>query len=120
MQSALFTPFKIGGLTLPNRVVHAALTRCRTSPATGVPNDAFVEYYSSRASAGLIMTESVSVSMEANAYPGSGCLYTDEQEAGWAKVVKGVHDKGGRIFVQLFHAGRAAFPEQIQGQTPIA
>lgn len=71
----LLTPFKLGSLNLPNRVVMAALTRVRCDPKTGVPNDLLLEYYSARASAGLIFTEASSVSPEGNAFPGAGNLY---------------------------------------------
>ena len=98
----------------------AAMTRCRTDAKTGVPNDAMVEYYSARASAGLILTECASISPEGNAFPDSGCIYNDEQATGWKKVTDAVHKKGGRIHIQAFHAGRAAHPDQIGGQTPIS
>lgn len=84
---------------LPNRVVMAAMTRCRANPNDGIPTDLHAEYYSSRASSAFMFTESVPVSLEANNFPGAACLYTDEQEEGWRKVVKAVHDKGGRIFL---------------------
>jgi 2,4-dienoyl-CoA reductase-like NADH-dependent reductase (Old Yellow Enzyme family) len=58
-----------------------------------------------------MFTECCPVSLEGNNLPGCACLYTDEQEEGWKKVVKAVHDKGGRIFLQIWHAGRTALPE---------
>jgi N-ethylmaleimide reductase len=78
-----------------------------------------VEYYSARASAGLILTESAAVSAEGNCYPMAGNMFTDEQAAGWKKVTDAVHAKGGRIFVQLYHAGRVAHPDFTGGLTPI-
>jgi len=102
-------------MNLPNRVVVAAMTRTRCDPKTGVPNDLLVEYYSARASAGLILTECAAICPEANAFPGSGCLYNDEQAAGWKRVVDAVHAKRGRIHLQAFHAGRAAHPDHIGG-----
>lgn len=74
----ILSKFKLGSLELPNRIVLAALTRTRADPKTGVPSDLMVEYYSSRASAALLLTESAPIAAEANAYPGAGCIYTDE------------------------------------------
>lgn len=115
----LFRSLKLGNLTLPNRFVVSAATRLR-APPTGVPNDLMVEYYSARASAGLILSESSAVSAEGNCYPMAGNIFNDEQVAGWKKVVDAVHSKGGRIFIQVFHAGRVAHPDFTGGLTPVA
>lgn len=95
----LLTPVKLGDLELPNRVVMASLTRVRADHATGVPNDLHVQYYSARASAGLIMTECSAIRPDANCFPGAANIYTDEQVAGWKKVTDAVHAKGVRIFL---------------------
>lgn len=79
----ILTPVKIGDNEVPNRAVVAAMTRCRADPKTAVPNELHAEYYSQRASAGLILTECASISPEGNAFPGSACIYNDEQVAGW-------------------------------------
>lgn len=83
----VLTPFKAGTLELPNRVCMGAMTRQRADYATNVPNDLHVEYYSSRASAGLIFTEGTASSFEGNAFPGCANCLTDEQIEGWKKVV---------------------------------
>lgn len=83
---------------MKNRIVMSALTRQRAKISDGVPTESFAEYYAARASAGLIHTESIPVSMEGNGYPGAGCLYNDAQEEGWKNVVERVHQKGGKIF----------------------
>ncbi|CDW87558.1 nadh:flavin oxidoreductase [Stylonychia lemnae] len=111
----VLTSFKLGDLELPNRLVVAAMTRCRADPAAGIPNDLHVEYYSARASAGFILTECASVSQESNAFPGAANLYNDEQVVGWKRVVDAVHAKGGRIFAQIYHGGRAVHPDMIGG-----
>ena len=93
----------------------AALTRQRADYVTQIPNDLHVEYYSARASAGFILTECSSVSPEGNAYPGAASIFNDEQTAGWKRVVDAVHAKGGRIFLQIWHGGRAVHPSKVGG-----
>ena len=115
----LFRRVKLGNLDLPNRFVVSSTTRLRAG-LDCVPNDLMVEYYSARASAGLIVTEAAAVSAEGNCYPMAGAMFNDAQVAGWKKVVDAVHAKGGRIFVQLYHAGRVAHPDHTGGLTPIA
>lgn len=115
----LFSPYDLGGLTLANRIVMAPLTRNRA--ATGlVPNDLAADYYSQRASAGLIITEATQVSIQAQGYQDTPGLYTPEQIAGWHKVTEAVHAKGGRIFVQLWHVGRVSHVDLHGGEAPVA
>ncbi len=112
IKETLIQEFKLGDLTLPNRIIMAPLTRIRCDPKTGVPNDLLVEYYTQRASAGLIITECAPVSQAGNSFLGCAGIYTQEQVEGWKKVVKAVHEKGTKIFLQIWHAGRAAHPSQ--------
>ena len=74
----VLSPIKLGAINLPNRVVMAAMTRCRTDPKTAIPNNAMAEYYSARALAGFIIKECASVSAGSNCFPGSGCICNDE------------------------------------------
>ena len=92
----------------------AALVRCRADKATNCPSELYPEYYSSRASAGLIITECSPVSQLGNAYPGTGGIYTEEQTQAWKKTVDAVHEKGGRIFIQLIHGGRVVANEALK------
>ena len=118
--SSLFSPLKVGALTLPNRVLMAPLTRCRAEGAN-VPTDLMAEYYAQRASAGLIIAEATTVSPRGHGYPNTPGIYTDEQVAGWKKVTSAVHAKGGRIFLQLWHVGRISHPDyQPNGELPVA
>jgi N-ethylmaleimide reductase len=112
-KSILFTPHTMGDLELPNRIVMAALTRCRADPKTGVANDMHVEYYSARASSGFILTECSAIRPDGNCFPGSVGIYSDEQVEGWKKVVDAVHAKGGKIYMQIWHSGRAAHSDHI-------
>jgi len=118
--SSLFSPLKVGALTLPNRILMAPLTRCRAEGAN-VPTDLMAEYYAQRASAGLIIAEATTVSPRGHGYPNTPGIYTDEQVAGWKKVTSAVHAKGGRIFLQLWHVGRISHPDyQPNGELPVA
>jgi N-ethylmaleimide reductase len=102
----LFSPFRLGGLRLPNRILMAPLTRARAD-AHGVPSGLAAEYYTQRAAAGLIIAEATAVSRQGTGYHNWPGLYTVAQEAGWQTITDAVHAAGGRIFVQLFHADSA-------------
>ncbi len=119
MSTTLFSPLKLGDYTLNNRIIMAPMTRGRTG-AKGIPNDLVAKYYEQRATAGLIITEATAVNARGDGWPGAPGIYTDEQQQGWAKVANAVHDKGGLIFMQLWHMGRAVLSESIGGKTPLA
>ncbi|MGQ0557747.1 MAG: alkene reductase [Nitrospiraceae bacterium] len=115
----LFTPLQIGELLLPNRIVMAPLTRVRAG-ATHIPNDMMVDYYSQRASSGLMMTECTMVDVHACAFIGEGGIYCPAHVAGWKRVTDAVHAKGGRIFMQIWHPGRAAHSLLNDGEQPVS
>jgi N-ethylmaleimide reductase len=102
----LFVPLQLGKMTMPNRIVMPPLTRMRAP--LGVPTALSAEYYAQRASAGLIITEAASITADANGYPDMPGIYTDEQIAGWKEVTRAVHEKGGRIVMQIVHSGRTS------------
>jgi N-ethylmaleimide reductase len=106
-QTGLFTPVKVGSLELPNRIVMSPMTRIRAGEGC-VPSERMVRYYSQRASAGLTITEGTHPSPMGRGYTCPPGLHTQEQAAGWRKVTDAVHAAGGRIFVQLMHAGRVS------------
>ena len=108
----LFSPVKLGSIALKNRMIMAPLTRNRAGEA-GVPQDLNVTYYEQRASAGLIITEATPISAMGHGYPALPGIYTDEQVAGWKKVVDAVHAKGGKIVLQLWHVGRISHPSLL-------
>jgi len=110
---------EIGDITLPNRVVMAPLTRARSGESR-VPNALMAEYYGQRASAGLIITEATSISPQGNGWNQSPGIYTDEMVAGWTSVLNAVHDSGGRMFLQLWHTGRASHSDFHDGSLPVA
>jgi 2,4-dienoyl-CoA reductase-like NADH-dependent reductase (Old Yellow Enzyme family) len=115
----LFEPLNLGALTLPNRIIMAPLTRCRAS-AGRVPNELMAEYYTQRASAGLILSEATSVDPMGVGYPDTPGIWSEEQVAGWKKITAGVHAAGGRMFLQLWHVGRVSDPVYLNGALPVA
>lgn len=119
MAAVLFQPLKVGDLTLPNRIVMAPLTRQR-SGVTRVPNELMVEYYTQRAGAGLILTEATAIDPMGVGYADTPGIWNQEQVDGWKKVTEAVHQKGGRIFLQLWHVGRISDPYFLNGKTPLA
>jgi N-ethylmaleimide reductase len=117
----LLQPYKLGDLTLSNRVVMAPLTRGRAHNPGHVPNDLMREYYEQRATAGLIISEGVWVSENGQGWRGATGIYNDEQGAGWSRITNAVHAKGGRIFAQLWHQGSVSHPSFFDdGRLPLA
>ena len=115
----LFTPLPIGSLTIPNRIILAPLTRTRAD-AGHMPNDLMAEYYSQRATGGLLITECTMVAPDTSAFINEPGIYNDAQIAAWKKVTAAVHAKGGRIFMQIWHAGRAAHPDMNDGAPTVS
>jgi N-ethylmaleimide reductase len=119
-EQPLLTAFHSDKLNLKNRVVMAPMTRSRADNAGNVPNDLMVEYYSQRASAGLIITEGTYVNREAVGYINVPGIYTPGQVAGWKKITSAVHALNGKIFVQLWHVGRMSHPDLLNGNLPLS
>ncbi|MFG1191919.1 alkene reductase [Xanthobacter flavus] len=118
--TSLFEPFRLGELTLPNRIVMAPLTRNRAA-AGFVPSDLAPQYYALRADAGLLITEASQISQQGQGYQDTPGIYSDAQVEGWKKVTDAVHAKGGRIFIQLWHVGRVSHTSlQPNGGAPVA
>ena len=116
----LLSSAKLGDLILKNRVAMAPMTRARAG-AERIPNALMAEYYAQRANAGLIITEGTTISPQANGWQNSPGIYTPEQTQAWKPIVEAVHEKGGKIFLQLWHTGRASHPSfQIDNQLPVA
>ena len=117
----LFSPFQLGDLRLPNRIVMAPLTRSRATKETLAPNDLNAEYYRQRASAGLIITEATQITQEGQGYIWTPGIYSAAQVEGWKKVTDAVHAEGGLIFIQLWHVGRVSHVSlQPGGGAPVA
>ena len=117
--SILFTPLQAGAFSLPNRIVMAPLTRCRSSQGR-VPNDLMAAYYRQRASAGLILSEATSVDPMGVGYPDTPGIWSEEQVTGWRKVTEAVHGEGGLILLQLWHVGRVSDSSYLNGAPAVA
>ncbi|AFZ24679.1 NADH:flavin oxidoreductase [Cylindrospermum stagnale PCC 7417] len=116
----LFSPYQLGDLELPNRIVMAPLTRQRAA-AGNVPHQLNATYYAQRATAGLIISEATQISPQGLGYPDTPGIYSSAQVAGWRLVTDAVHQQGGRIFLQLWHVGRISHPDlQPDGALPVA
>lgn len=120
IRTDLFSPARLGGLELSNRIVMAPLTRSRAGD-DGVPTELHATYYAQRASAGLIIAEATNISQQGRGYALTPGIWTDEQVAGWRKVTDAVHAAGGKIVSQLWHVGRFSHVDlQPNGQAPVA
>jgi N-ethylmaleimide reductase len=120
-EDVLFQPFVLGALQLPNRVLMAPLTRSRAKQPGDVPWELNATYYAQRAGAGLIIAEATQVSPQGKGYAFTPGIYSDEQVQGWRKVTSAVHQRDGRIVLQLWHVGRISHPAlQPDGQKPVA
>jgi len=116
----LLSPYKLGNLELPNRIVMAPLTRNRAGKGN-VPGQLNATYYVQRASAGLIITEATQVSPQGLGYPSTPGIHSAKQVEGWKLVTDAVHQQGGRIVLQLWHVGRISHPDlQPDGALPVA
>jgi len=117
-QPHLFSPFRVGPLTLPNRFVMAPMTRGRAG-ADAVPTEAMARYYGLRADAGLLITEATAISPGGGGWLGAPGVYSEAQVGAWRKVTEAVHRKDGRIFLQLWHMGRVSHPDFLGGGLPV-
>ncbi len=115
----LFDPLVLGDLTLPNRIIMAPLTRARAG-ASRIPNALMAEYYAQRATAGLIISEAISVAPMGVGYADTPGLWSAGQVAAWKLVTSAVHKAGGLIFAQLWHVGRISAPVFLGGEAPVA
>jgi 2,4-dienoyl-CoA reductase-like NADH-dependent reductase (Old Yellow Enzyme family) len=116
---SLFDPITIGDLYLPNRIIMAPLTRSRAVDRR-IPNSLMVEYYTQRASAGMILTEATAVTPMGVGYADTPGIWSEDQVEGWKAVTSAVHARGGRILLQLWHVGRISDPMFLDGNQPVA
>ncbi len=98
----------------------APMTRNRANNSENVPAGLQATYYAQRASAGLLITEGSQVSKEAVGYINTPGIYSQAQVEGWKLTTAAVHEKGGVIFIQLWHVGRMSHPDFHGGKLPLA
>ena len=115
----LLDPIQIGDLHLPNRVIMSPLTRLRGT-SDHIPTQLMAEYYSQRASAGLIISEGIPVVPQGVGYANVPGIWSAQQVDAWKLVTESVHLAGGRIFAQLWHVGRISDPRFLGGELPVA
>jgi N-ethylmaleimide reductase len=109
MTTEMFSKISLGDVELQNRITMAPLTRARCTPgdeSNTMPNDLMVEYYAQRAGAGLIITEATAISELGSGWLNAPLITTPEHAAAWKKVTDAVHEKNGKIYLQLWHGGR--------------
>jgi len=118
-ESPVLQPFSLGDFELPNRIVMAPLTRSRSTDE-GVPPDFAADYYGQRADAGLLISEATNISAQARGYAFTPGIWTPAQVEAWSRVTRAVHQRGGRMFLQLWHTGRISHPDLHRGALPVA
>lgn len=120
IEQPLLSNYKLQDLNLKNRIVMAPMTRSRATNDGKIATEMHAEYYAQRASAGLIISEGSQVSKMAVGYVSTPGIFTNDQVEGWKKTTKAVHDKGGKIFCQLWHVGRISHSDFHNGEKPWA
>lgn len=119
-KNELLKPIKVGKYNLSNRIFMAPMTRCRANNPENAPTPLMAEYYSQRASAGLIITEGSQISEQGVGYINTPGIHSQAQVEGWKLVTRAVHEHGGHIFCQLWHCGRMSHPAFHDGKPPVA
>ena len=119
-KSNLLQPYTFNTTTYNNRMAMAPMTRSRAGNKGNLATEQMAIYYSDRAAAGLLITEGTSVSTKAVGFINVPGIYSKAQTESWKQVTQAVHDKGGKIFVQLWHTGRLSHPDLHNGELPHA
>jgi N-ethylmaleimide reductase len=118
--SLLLLPFSNHTITLRNRVVMAPLTRRRATD-DHIPTEIMKTYYEQRSGAGLIIAEATNISRQAVGYLNSPGIFSHQQIEAWKPITHAVHEKGGKMFLQLWHVGRVSHPFiQPNHQLPVS
>jgi len=116
----LYSPLRIGAVEAPNRIILAPLTRNRATP-DGVPGPWAKDYYTQRASGGLLITEATQITPMGKGYVNTPGIHSAEQIAAWREITDSVHAAGGRIVLQLWHVGRISHSSLLpDGAQPVA
>jgi 2,4-dienoyl-CoA reductase-like NADH-dependent reductase (Old Yellow Enzyme family) len=117
---SLFDPYPLGRILLANRIVMAPMERSRARNPGMTADENTALYFAQRASAGFIVTGSLSISIEGHGWGFAPGLFNQAQVDSWRQVTDAVHAKGGVIFAQLRHAGRSTHTSIIGGRPPVS
>lgn len=118
--TTLWDPIRIGRMTLPHRLAMSPLTRSRALPG-GTPSEFAAEYYSQRASLGLLISEGTQPSEDGQGFLNSPGIHSDAHVEGWREISEAVHAAGGHLFIQIMHAGRMSHPDNtLHGRPAVA
>jgi 2,4-dienoyl-CoA reductase-like NADH-dependent reductase (Old Yellow Enzyme family) len=117
--TSLFESLRMGALELPHRVLMAPMTRGRGT-REHVPTDIMIDYYTQRASAGLIISEAIGISQQGLGWAYATGIWSKEQIQGWRRITDAVHAAGGKIIAQLWHMGRVVHPSFLGGGQPVS
>jgi 2,4-dienoyl-CoA reductase-like NADH-dependent reductase (Old Yellow Enzyme family) len=120
MTATLFDPITLGAIQAPNRIIMSPLTRGRSSDGHVPVSNLKADYYSQRASAGLMIAEATGISQEGLGWPSAPGIWSDAQVEAWKPVTKAVHDAGGQIILQLWHMGRLVHSDFLDGAQPVS
>ena len=119
----LFSPIKLAGQSIRNRIAMAPLTR-QMAETDGTPTDEMAAYYARRARGGfgLIITEGTyeEDKLGCRAYLSQPGIINKKHVKGWAKAVKGIHDNGAKGILQLMHGGRVSDPRVLKGKAAVS
>jgi N-ethylmaleimide reductase len=117
----LFTPITVGNIECNNRVAMAPMTRARVQNGYDAADEHTAEYFAQRASAGLLITEGSPISKQGQGFLYIPGIYNQEQVEGWKATTQAVHEKGGKIYIQIWHVGRMSHTSlQLDGQLPVS
>lgn len=117
--NTVFSPIKLGAVSLKNRVIMAPLTRCRAT-VDHYATPIMAEHYAQRASAGLLIAEATMISEGNSAFYREPGIYSAAHAQAWRQVTQAVHEQDGKIFLQLWHGGRACHPALNNGKVPVS
>lgn len=115
--SKLFTPVTVGNSECKNRVAMAPMTRARVNNELDAADASTAVYFAQRASAGLLITEGSPISQQGQGFLYIPGIYTQAQTEAWKQTTQAVHDKGGKIFIQIWHVGRMSHTSLQPNQT---
>lgn len=117
----LLSPYKNerNDLTLKNRIVLAPMTRCQ-SDNYQVPSDNMLHFYLKRSGCGLLVSEATCITPNANAYPSTPGIYSNDQIIAWRSITQLVQDQGAKFFMQLWHPGMMGHSKCSNGHTPLS